>query len=518
MVIYDFQVCSDRALGHNFNAVTCESCKAFFRRNAISNKKFSCPFSNACEITTITRRFCQKCRLEKCFKVGMKKEYIMSDEDKELKRMKIEQNRNKRKLKNGDKSSEDDQEHPRSKKSIKIKEEWSPGSMLSPNEMDTQSDGNESDEGQTPERLSYITAESTATEIVEAITKVPQDASQVLQKLLKTQDDTLFVMSKIIQDPSQALILISHLIKNPSDGMLIISKMMSSPLDALTVFTQFMSSPTDALQIIFKIISSPKDVLQFMTELTKAPQDALEIMGRFMASPGDTLAGINRMIIKAAAPAEPQGNEATSSDSNENMIKSILEVNSVASPNSSVASPSSSFQSVITESSPQSVPSVNADYDSNNNNNNTDDYQQNTMKLLNEIIEDTSEKDTSFHANSIDSIINEAIKLEYDTPQMVSHMRSTNRELNEVEIMKIQELIDSNKALYAPVDEDLSNLVFGASQIKAEPGVDPNLIRVINLTAIAIRRLIKMSKKISGFKKMCQEDQIALLKVSSIAS
>lgn len=35
---------------------------------------------------------------------------------------------------------------------------------------------------------------------------------------------------------------------------------------------------------------------------------------------------------------------------------------------------------------------------------------------------------------------------------------------------------------------------------------------VINLTAIAIRRLIKMAKKINAFKNMCQEDQLALLK------
>ena len=32
------QICGDRALGYNFDAITCESCKAFFRRNALKTK------------------------------------------------------------------------------------------------------------------------------------------------------------------------------------------------------------------------------------------------------------------------------------------------------------------------------------------------------------------------------------------------------------------------------------------------------------------------------------------------
>lgn len=34
-------VCGDRALGYNFNAISCESCKAFFRRNAHKVSKIS---------------------------------------------------------------------------------------------------------------------------------------------------------------------------------------------------------------------------------------------------------------------------------------------------------------------------------------------------------------------------------------------------------------------------------------------------------------------------------------------
>ena len=50
-------------------------------------------------------------------------------------------------------------------------------------------------------------------------------------------------------------------------------------------------------------------------------------------------------------------------------------------------------------------------------------------------------------------------------------------------------------------------------QLHASATAEPNnLISVINLTDLAIKRIIKMAKQITPFINMCQEDQIALLK------
>ncbi|CAJ0590675.1 unnamed protein product [Cylicocyclus nassatus] len=70
------KVCGDRANGYNFGVLTCESCKAFFRRNAVREEEIRCPFSNNCGITSASRRFCQACRLRKCFAVGMNRTWL----------------------------------------------------------------------------------------------------------------------------------------------------------------------------------------------------------------------------------------------------------------------------------------------------------------------------------------------------------------------------------------------------------------------------------------------------------
>uniref|UniRef100_A0A1I8ABB0 Nuclear receptor domain-containing protein n=2 Tax=Steinernema glaseri TaxID=37863 RepID=A0A1I8ABB0_9BILA len=73
------KVCGDRAVGYNFGVISCESCKAFFRRNASRKNEIKCPFTNKCEINQVSRRFCQSCRLKKCLDSGMNKEYGCAD-------------------------------------------------------------------------------------------------------------------------------------------------------------------------------------------------------------------------------------------------------------------------------------------------------------------------------------------------------------------------------------------------------------------------------------------------------
>ncbi|CAG2103586.1 unnamed protein product, partial [Medioppia subpectinata] len=90
------EVCGDKGNGRNFGVITCESCKAFFRRFGLKNKPLNCPSNGKCNINQMTRKICQRCRLEKCFAVGMKKEFIRSDEENEKRKEIIRENKLKR--------------------------------------------------------------------------------------------------------------------------------------------------------------------------------------------------------------------------------------------------------------------------------------------------------------------------------------------------------------------------------------------------------------------------------------
>ncbi|KAK4475898.1 hypothetical protein MN116_001143 [Schistosoma mekongi] len=75
-------VCGEAASGYNFDRLTCESCKAFFRRNALKprDKIKACNRGGGCAIEGNQRKHCPSCRLEKCLAVGMKRELILPPE------------------------------------------------------------------------------------------------------------------------------------------------------------------------------------------------------------------------------------------------------------------------------------------------------------------------------------------------------------------------------------------------------------------------------------------------------
>ncbi|XP_059610726.1 nuclear hormone receptor HR96 [Phlebotomus argentipes] len=495
-------VCGDKALGYNFNAITCESCKAFFRRNALATKPLTCPFSDQCEITVVTRRFCQKCRLEKCFAIGMKKEYIMSEEDKIQKRKKIEQNRARKKLAMG--------EPP-----VKVKREPMDSDVwMQRPEGFGGCEGNSSSseasyqrqEGQfsSPETTGSLnspttptlasknlpTIESSPSEIVNSIVE-SSDVSRVINRLMKTQEDAIDVMAKILNSPKDAIVLISHFVGQPGDALKVISKIMNSPFDALTVFTKFMSSPTDALEIIAKVVSSPNDVLQFLQQLMRQPEDGLQIMQKFINAPAEALKLINNMMHQSKV-------DSTSGDKSpelESQLKTILHsIQPSESPKSSIGQ----SPGVMASSTCDGAPSEEAELEP----------KEDEARMILEDVEKMP-----ILPNSIESVLCEAIKLEYEGCSSMGQSGTNSRELNDAERAKLNELIVANKALYAPVDEDLSSLISDDYRMRTNHNQqDPQLLKLVNLTAVAIRRLIKMSKKISAFKNMCQEDQVALLK------
>ncbi|XP_017123882.1 nuclear hormone receptor HR96 [Drosophila elegans] len=559
-------VCGDKALGYNFNAVTCESCKAFFRRNALAKKQFTCPFNQNCDITVVTRRFCQKCRLRKCLDIGMKSENIMSEEDKLIKRRKIETNRAKRRLmENGTDGGEgddaDDHKAPADSSSSNL--ELYSGSQDSQSCGSADSGANNcSSGGHSASSTQVNPLQMTAEKIVDQIVSDPDRASQAINRLMRTQKEAISVMEKVISSQKDALRLVSHLIDYPGDALKIISKFMNSPFNALTVFTKFMSSPTDGVEIISKIVDSPADVVEFMQNLMHSPEDAIDIMNKFMNTPAEALRILNRILSGGGANAaqlaaadrkpllldtkEPTVRPPPPAERVDTVIQSMLVNRSPPiSPHDGAVdlqyqhSPGA-MEQPSTSSSSHPLPYLA----------NSPDFDLKTFMQTN--YNDEPSLDSDFSINSIESVLSEVIRIEYQAFNSLQHSASrvkeetsymTNghggcnaagnasqqrhlqqpicapsslqmdRELNEAEQNKLRELRVACEALYDPVDEDLSALMMGDDRIKPDDTRhNPKLLQLINLTAVAIKRLIKMAKKITAFRDMCQEDQVALLK------
>lgn len=92
-------VCGDKATGYHYRCITCEGCKGFFRRTIQKNLNptYACKYEGKCAIDKVTRNQCQECRFKKCIAVGMATDLVLDDSKRLAKRKLIEENRERRK-------------------------------------------------------------------------------------------------------------------------------------------------------------------------------------------------------------------------------------------------------------------------------------------------------------------------------------------------------------------------------------------------------------------------------------
>jgi len=117
-------ICGGKAIGYNFAQISCESCKAFFRRNALQPlERIKCLYQKdltneiRCSIRSEMKQKCPRCRLLKCFQSGMRKDYILTAEEKHSKKQRLEENRRLRSIVQ---NSSNDLHKEKEEKTVKI--------------------------------------------------------------------------------------------------------------------------------------------------------------------------------------------------------------------------------------------------------------------------------------------------------------------------------------------------------------------------------------------------------------
>ncbi|CAG2162218.1 unnamed protein product [Oppiella nova] len=64
--------------------------------NSLKLPMLKCHFDNNCKINEITRKFCSKCRLDKCLAIGMRRDWLLNEEERDMKRLRILETKKKK--------------------------------------------------------------------------------------------------------------------------------------------------------------------------------------------------------------------------------------------------------------------------------------------------------------------------------------------------------------------------------------------------------------------------------------
>ncbi|GFW74263.1 retinoic acid receptor RXR [Trichonephila clavipes] len=79
-------ICGDRASGKHYGVYSCEGCKGFFKRTVRKDLSYACREDRNCIIDKRQRNRCQYCRYQKCLSMGMKREAVQEERQRNRER------------------------------------------------------------------------------------------------------------------------------------------------------------------------------------------------------------------------------------------------------------------------------------------------------------------------------------------------------------------------------------------------------------------------------------------------
>lgn len=425
-------------------------------------------------MTAITRRFCQRCRLQKCFAVGMRKEYIMSEEERLNKKQKIEQNRARKRAASHPDNPLGTMPSKRSQSSSSKcirNTEWNSSDWSSSQLGDSQ---NSPEGAHSQERSPSQGTDSMADRLLESFPS-PTSASS----------------AGCVPSPN-----------SPPDSATVAASRN-------TEMVEKMDSDVANKQGMISVITYPHHLSQVSEDNHRQQQSCApetHYPAYISASTQTDLSLYNGHVLFKTSATQTADNVQLVSQSTP-LLSSLIcnqRVDESAGRHKEVSTSPPPLHSRLMKEGTGGWTGV----DGVNGSSLAWDAcaaagNPSVKSVDEEILQDVFR--VPGVSTSFDSFLSEAIKLEFSTytPRAVTvpHIQvegaSQSKELNDAERAKLNELIVANKALLAPLEET---------------SPDHRLLDIINLTAIAIRRLVKMAKKINAFKNMCQEDQVALLK------
>lgn len=434
-------------------------------------QEFRCPFTNSCEINAVSRRFCQRCRLAKCFTVGMKKEWILTEQARIEKRVKVETKRCKRSL-SGDFSSS----------SKRLNSEFQ-------HQNSTQSNVQQF----SPSDSSPSTTNGSAGEL------------HVIN--LMSSNNGMFhhagngTSSACLPSPSAATTAFHH-VPNASA----VQQFSAQNCPALVGLANGNAlSPFQAAAAAFqpRIHQTNSGFRGGIQLPTTQHQPRVEPNHAPSASVIQLIPPV--LVDQKHAIAVPNTDRARQKSESSVTVPKELLINLMRQCSGMLEMQQGALSTSYTNRICSCVCTCGA----------RPGYPLYPLKIDKSTISDDlimlSPSLTPFDAAALDEsllrILDGAIIAEFkDTPESLPSTLGTvalTPGLSQFEQEKLDELFAANECMQEPLEK-----LIGSNQKKD----NPRLIDVINLTDIAIKRIIRMSKLIQGFKNLCQEDQIALLK------